>query len=169
LFFLSNGGGPGRNLTGDLSTTHLIVYMIGSDGTVSYWINPSYSSYNSPTGIENQGGLPPQFNEVLVRSISSDAGGPTTTILLDEFCAGYTWADVVTPPVMAPLVPNLDIDTASRIRWQSINGKTYQVQYSYNLTDWFNYGSAVTGNGHIMQVFDSRDSAPAKYYRVAIP
>jgi hypothetical protein len=169
LFFLFGGGGFGYSLSGTSTTTHLIVFMSGSDGSYAYWIDPAYGSFNSPKRQEGGSGTGPRFDKISVGVSSTDGGGPTTTVLLDEFRIGYTWADVVAPPVTAPLVPNLTIDTASRISWQSINGKAYQVQYSYNLTDWFNYGSTVTGNGQVMQVFDSRDSSNAKYYRVAIP
>lgn len=110
----------------------------------------------------------PLLNSIGPGIASTDTGGPTTTAIIDELRVGYTWADVVPPGPPAALVPDVTIGSAVKLRWQSQTGKTYQPQYSYDLSSWFNLGLALSGNGQVKEVFDSTDSDAKKFYRVQI-
>jgi hypothetical protein len=55
------------------------------------------------------------------------------------------------------------------ISWESVVGASYQVQYSLlpGATTWVDFGSAVTGNGNEMTVFDAvQMGKPDRVYRV---
>lgn len=66
--------------------------------------------------------------------------------------------------------PEVAISLAVRLRWPSESGKTYQPQYSYDLNGntWSNLGSSLAGTGQLMEIFDSTESGPKKFYRVQI-
>jgi len=66
------------------------------------------------------------------------------------------------------LVPDVAILQAVKLHWQSQTGKTYQVQYSYDLLTWFNLGSTISGNNQIKEVFDSANADAKKFYRIQV-
>lgn len=171
----SGGSGGGSSYTGPLyiSQTYLVVARItrGSSNTLSLsaWVNP-------PADFPTSGGLSMSktvsssrnFNSIGFGITSTDNGGPTTTMAFDEMRIGYTWGDVVLPSPPPPTVPNLEIKAAVKISWHSVVGKTYQVQSSYDLATWFDFGSQISGNGTIKTVFDAADEDAKKFYRVQI-
>ena len=55
--------------------------------------------------------------------------------------------------------------------WSAVVGKTYQVQYTTNLTQavWHNLGSAVTANSATMTASDSLGANPQRFYRIVMP
>jgi hypothetical protein len=108
------------------------------------------------------------FNSLGLAISSTDTGGPTTRMAIDEIRLGYTWNDVVPQGPATPLVPDLQITNAVKLKWQSVAGKTYQVQASYDLSAWSNFGSSIQGDGAIKSVFDSADSDAKRFYRVQI-
>jgi len=56
-----------------------------------------------------------------------------------------------------------------QIRWQSVLGKTYLVQYSADLVGWTNLGAPVQADGSVLTVIDSVPGAPAsRFYRIAL-
>lgn len=63
-------------------------------------------------------------------------------------------------------VSGLVITRAVKLRWQTESGKTYQPQYSYDLSAWTNFGSPIPGNDQFMEVFDSTESDQKKFYRI---
>jgi hypothetical protein len=113
------------------------------------------------------GGTIPDFDTVALKVISTDTGGPTTTAIVDELKVGYTWNDVV-PQSPQSLVPTVTINNAVNLQWQTQTGHTYQPQYSFDLSTWFNLGSAITGDGTIKSLFDSSTSQAKKFYQVQI-
>lgn len=66
--------------------------------------------------------------------------------------------------------PEVAISLAVRLRWPSESGKTYQPIYSYdpNGNTWSNLGSPLAGTGQLMEIFDSTESGPKKFYRIQI-
>lgn len=153
--------------------TYLFVVRLTRQGATQFitemWIDPpaSFASAGSPYNRVKSMTDPPALTAVGFGIASTDTGGPTTTAMFDEFRIGYTWADVV-PPAPAPgLVPTVAITPAAKLRWLSESGKTYRVQYSYDLTNWFNLGSTISGNNQFKEVFDSTDDAK-RFYRVQV-
>jgi glucose/arabinose dehydrogenase len=76
-----------------------------------------------------------------------------------------------------PLDPNsvLAINCSSllsggqfQVRWQTVAGKTYTVQYSSDLISWSNLGNAVVGDGSVASVTDSVHTPAGKqtFYRI---
>jgi hypothetical protein len=57
-----------------------------------------------------------------------------------------------------------------RIRWQSVAGKVYGVQYSTDLVTWNPLGSSIQGDGNPISVFDGDPVAQGqrRFYRVAL-
>lgn len=98
---------------------------------------------------------------------SSDTGGPTTTVIIDEIRVGYTRADVI-PPFTPSITPTVEIVPAHKIQWLTVSGTTYQVQVSFDLQDWINFGSPIAGDGTVKFLFDEIGSKPQKFYRVEV-
>ncbi len=92
-------GGSGGSVSGITNTTHLIVvkYTPNAYGCgISLWVDPSYSSYNTPQGTGNAiGTLQKKLDGIGFEINSVALGGPKTTILVDQLNVGYTWNDVV--------------------------------------------------------------------------
>ena len=172
LGIFTETGGVSYPVAGDGSQTHLIVFQFTpSSGGYSYslWIDPAYSGYSSPKGSgSTSGSVPNSFDGLSLNIASADSAGPTTTVIVDELRLGYTWSSVVLPPPEPSLVPDVALGQAFNLRWQSQSGKTYQVQYTYDLTTWFNFGSPVSGNGQIKEVFDAKNSDAKKFYRIQV-
>ncbi len=164
---LLNGNGQGSTISGDSLTTHLVVFQVIPSSGFAYWIDPVYGGYNSPKS-SGYGGVPAVFDGISMNIASTDSAGPTTTVILDEFRLGYTWSDVVLPPPAPSVVPDVLIHQAVNLRWQSVGGKTYQVQYSYDLTTWFNFGSSISGDGQVKEAFDSTNTDTKKFYRIQV-
>jgi hypothetical protein len=55
-----------------------------------------------------------------------------------------------------------------KITWGAVVGKTYQIQFSSDLTlsDWNNLGSAITATNDTMAALDSIASGARRFYRV---
>jgi hypothetical protein len=53
------------------------------------------------------------------------------------------------------------------VSWFSQSGKLYQVQYSYDLSSWFDLGTAIQGSNQTKDVFDSADEAK-RFYRIQV-
>jgi glucose/arabinose dehydrogenase len=62
------------------------------------------------------------------------------------------------------------INGSVQIRWQTVTGKTYTVQYSSDLISWYNIGNSVLGDSSIATVNDPSPISQngKRYYRVAI-
>ena len=133
----------------------------------SFWIDPAFGGYGSPKITDSSSTN--AFDGISLNIASSDSAGPSTTVILDEFRLGYTWVDVVLPPAISVLVPDVAIAPAIKLHWQSQTGKIYQVQYSYDWATWFTLGSAISGYNQMKEVFDSTDPSAKKYYRVQVP
>jgi hypothetical protein len=131
-------------------------------------VNPTATIPSTFTNsIGGTGGIPVNFDTVAVVVTSSDTGGPTTTAIIDELRVGYTWNDVV-PQSPQSLVPAVTINNAVNLQWQTQTGHTYQPQYSFDLSTWFNLGSSVTGDGTIKSVFDTSTAQAKKFYQIQI-
>jgi hypothetical protein len=60
-----------------------------------------------------------------------------------------------------------------QIRWKSVAGKTYSVQYSADASSWSSLGGSVVGDGSIISVTDpvfdpSNSQESQRYYRVVL-
>ena len=162
--------GSANSLSGDNSKIHLIVIearLAGSGN--SYFINPFVNPGSTYPGLPGGTSKTGPFDRIGLSVRSTDTSGPTTTVLIDEIRIGYTWSDVVPPGPAPALVPDVTINQAVKLRWQSQSGKTYQVQYSYDLLNWFNFGATISGNNQVKEVFDSADADAKKFYRIQVP
>jgi hypothetical protein len=106
------------------------------------------------------------FDAFTLSASSSDSGGPSSLVAIDEIRVGYTWNDVVPQSTTQAVVPSLSIDPAVAVNWQSRTNKTYQPQRSYDLTNWVNFGSTISGDGQQKGFLDSADQVPKSFYRV---
>ena len=161
--------GSAKTISGDNAVTHLVVIearVTGSGGGFFFtsFIDPSATYPGFPGGLADTATF---FDGIGISVSSTDTGGPTTTVILDEIRVGYTWSDVV-PAATLALVPSVTIEQAQKLRWQTQTGKTYQVQYSYDLAMWFNLGSTISGNNQIKEVFDSTNADAKKFYRIQV-
>jgi hypothetical protein len=170
-----SGSGGGSTLRLYASQTYFIVIRItrptSSSFSLDAWVNPPAAiPQNSGRRMSKAVSISATFNSLALAISSTDSGGPTTTMSVDEIRIGYTWDDVVLPADMppSPTVPNLAIEAAVKIKWQSVAGKSYQVQSSYDLATWTNFGSPITGDGTIKSIFDAADEDDQKFYRVQI-
>lgn len=60
-------------------------------------------------------------------------------------------------------------DGQIRIRWTTISGKVYTVEYSRDLTSWTEVGEQIRGDGSVANVNDSFTSdANARFYRILV-
>lgn len=159
--FNFDGGGGSSGVTGDTSMTHLVVLRL-TNSACSIWFDPSYTSSPFHTTSGQSANI---IDGISLNISSTDSVGPTSTIILDEFRLGYTWADVVSPPDLQ-LLPTVTIRPAVNLQWQTVIGKKYQVQYSYDLVTWYNQGLSISGTGSIKEAFDSTNSDSSKFYRI---
>jgi hypothetical protein len=67
-----------------------------------------------------------------------------------------------------PLVPNLQIQRAIELNWQSQEDALYQVQCSTNAAFWQNIGSPILGDGQPKNFYDAASQNPSKLYRVQV-
>lgn len=61
---------------------------------------------------------------------------------------------------------SLTISQAVALQWQSQVGTTYQVQWSYDMAAWNNFGSPIVGDGSMKTAYDIPGGATKKFYRV---
>lgn len=150
--------------------TYFIVVRLqkisASGFVVGAWINPMATETTPTSSLGNVFTSAP-ISRIGFKISSTDIGGPTSAIAIDEFRLGYLWEDVV-PQAPLQTVPNVEIAAAHRLRWQTQVGKTYQVQYSYDMVQWFDLGASFSGNDLVKEVFDSTEADPKKFYRVKI-
>ena len=167
---------PGVTYSGTVPTlgpgqTYLFVAQFARFSATSIglqsWINPPATQ---PGGIFLTGSIASTaaVSRVGFNIASTDTGGPSTTVVVDEFRVGYIWADVVPPGPPPQLVPEVQLTQAARLQWQTQSGKTYRVQVSYDLSTWNDIGSPVPGDGTLKTYFDSTDQDAKKFYRVQI-
>lgn len=162
-------GSPQGTFSDNAKTFLVVIEAKVAGANPSYWVNAFVNPGITYPGLPASSGRQTDyFNGIGLSVRSTDTAGPTTTVILDEIRIGYTWGDVVPPNPVPALVPDVLIAQAAKIRWQSQTGKTYQIQYSYDLITWFNFGTAVSGNNQIKEVFDSADSDAKKFYRIKI-
>ena len=166
----SSGGGSNSGPL-YLAQTYLIVVRLTRPSptqvSISAWVNPHGTSTQGSglTTTKSVSGSA-TINTIGLGIASADSGGPTTTMSIDELRVGYTWSDVVLPGPPIDTVPDLTIRQAVRLQWQSQIGKVYQVQSSYDLAIWNNFGTPISGDGNIKKVFDASDDDSKKFYRV---
>ena len=60
----------------------------------------------------------------------------------------------------------LTIHPAAEIRWLSSASYTYQVKWSFDMIQWFDFGLPITGDGAMHSVFDTTRDNRKKVYRV---
>lgn len=163
--------GAGFSLSGDNSRSHLFVVeslRFPGSGNEVYgfrsFLNPDAKFPSSPGGSSTY--ITQQIDGIGIDIKSADSGGPATTVIIDEIKIGYTWKDIVLPAEDALAVSNLSIENAVKLKWQTITGKTYQPQYSYDLVNWFNLGQPISGNNQLKEFFDSTTPDSKRLYRV---
>lgn len=175
-----NSGSYGTSFGGytlDLFKTYFIVIEVSRPkvGEISFrcWRNPSYTYSTNGIGTTTKSiSSPNDLNTISFAASSADSGGNPTTAIFDELKIGFTWIDVLRDPNPPEIIPNILIEPAVNLSWPTITGKIYQVQYSYNLNNWVNYGSPIGGDGTNKSVFapahENADSEGKKFYRVRI-
>lgn len=172
-----NGFANTGTFTGPVFPTNtylVVVHFIRSSQTGLYlkaWVNP-------PKAMPASGGIGPasyggasyqaiaNFDTVSLRIHSTDTGGPSTSIALDELRVGYTWSDVVPESLPQPSAAPIHIAPAVRIVWQTEASKSYQPQRSYDLTNWHSFGPTILGDGMQKDFFDAANQVPSSFYRV---
>jgi len=148
-------------------TTHVVMRLARASATlykVQYWVNGVMSS---PFDLDNGVASNAVLSRVSLTSYSADTGGPASSVIFDEIRVGYTYENVLPPALPAQEVTTLAIEPAIRMRWLSQANTSYQIQKSYNLTNWNNVGSSLAGSGGYLEYFDSIDDAKA-FYKVII-
>lgn len=71
----------------------------------------------------------------------------------------------------APGTLEVEINHAVEIRWDSVAGTLYQVQWSTNPgknATWHDVGGPILGNGLTISVYDATESSNRKFYRVSV-
>jgi hypothetical protein len=141
-------------------TSHYIMAWINPPNTMpSSGIGPSSGSNSSWDNFSDLNGLSLSVS-------SSDTGGPSTSVAIDEVRVGYTWGDVVPQSTTQTVVPTLSIAPAIAVNWQSKTNKSYQPQRSYDMINWTDFGATISGNGQQRHFLDSADQVPKSFYRV---
>ncbi len=179
LAFITSSTNFQYTISGDLTLyagqTYLIVLRVRrplpNQFFLDVWINPpaAYPGSLVVPGIGHSTFTSEVLMDTLGLGISSvDTGGPASTAILDELRIGYTWNDVVPQGPPPPLVPDLQITRAFKLSWQTDPAKIYQVQTSYDLTNWLPFGPVIVGDGNLASVFDGADLDAEKTYRVQI-
>jgi hypothetical protein len=56
------------------------------------------------------------------------------------------------------------------LRWQTMSGRTYRVEYKNNLNDaqWTILPQVINGNGSIYTFMDVAANVPQRFYRVSV-
>ena len=88
------------------------------------------------------------------------------SVIIDEFRMGYTWVDVVPQAAPPVILPSLEIKPAVMLEWQKEVGKTYQIQYSYDMNNWFDLGQPIQGSDEIQRAYDEISGNDKKFFRV---
>jgi hypothetical protein len=166
-----SGFGSSKSLL--LEQTYMVVLRITRPNSTSismeYWVDPTGEYFEEPVYSGSVFGLlDSSFNRLSIPIISSDSGGPATSVIFDQLRLGYTWQDVIEQRPVPATIPTLSINTAVDFRWQTEVGMSYQPQYSFDLNTWINLGPIISGNGQIKQVYDSTDGVVRKFFRVQI-
>ncbi len=167
-------GTSGSGYSGTTPLVAGVTYLIAgtvtrtsaSQARISIKVNPSarfVDSWNQSTSGSSQ---PSGYDRISMSAYSGDTGGPSTSVAIDELRIGYTWNDVVPQSTTQTVVPALTIAPAIAVNWQSKTNKSYQPQRSYDLTNWFNFGSTISGDGQQKGFLDSADQVPESFYRV---
>jgi hypothetical protein len=155
-------------------TTNLVVSWSGTDagsGIASYEI---FVSVNGGSWTPWQGGttntsaaFPAAYgNTYAFYSVAVDATG---NVEAAPVVPGTTTAVMLTgQPVITSVT-----QSAGNISfvWSTVVGKTYQVQYTTNLTQvvWHNWGIAMTANGTTLTASEGMNNGPQRFYRVVAP
>jgi sulfatase modifying factor 1 len=163
---INNAAAPGDansanyfNGSGGLTTVGSFVQAVGHYGTYDMGGNASELFEWS---IGQLGGSHSGSESLLRASNSGENSGNSGR---DSRRGFRVAAAVETQP--APNVPDLVIEDAVELKWQSQVGVNYQVQYSPDMKSWFDDGAPIGGTGSGLSALRSKDSE-RKYYRVRI-
>jgi hypothetical protein len=169
----AGSGGSSGNTSLSANVTYFVVLKVSRPNSFSFscegWINPTQTPQPSRQFYWTSSSVPTNassVDRVSLNSYSFDNGGPSTSAAIDEIRLGYTWNDVVPESTTQTVVPTLSIAPAVAVNWQSKEDKSYQPQRSYDLTNWVNFGSTISGDGQQQSFFDSADQVPRSFYRV---
>ena len=150
------------------ATSHLILVEVALTSTPNiYTIREETDPPVVTTFSGGLNGYTGPFQRLGISVRSTDAAGPTSTVLIDEIRVGYRRADVL-PPFAPALAPKLEIEAADKLRWPTETGKTYQVQYSHDMVTWYNLGAPVIGNGQIQEKYDRSEPDAKRTYRIEV-
>jgi hypothetical protein len=137
------------------SPANILTFSLDSGAPDGAVINPADGVFSwTPTASQAPG-----TNNVIVRV--TDSGIPS---LSDA--QSFTIV-VVPPPVIESIVAS---DGSITIRWATVAGKSYRVQYSSNLEEpiWNDLGSDVTASGSTATQADVTTAGTERYYRVVL-
>lgn len=153
-----------------LNNTYFVVGRVTRESStftrIEIKLNPRATDSGSSWNIAASGGGQASYNTVSIICSSSDTAGPSTTVAIDEIRVGYTWNDVVPQSTTQTVVPTLSIAPAIAVNWQSKTNKSYQPQRSYDMINWTDFGTTISGNGQQRNFLDSADQVPKSFYRV---
>jgi uncharacterized repeat protein (TIGR03803 family) len=76
----------------------------------------------------------------------------------------------VSVPLAPKLEPGMQIDGSIGLRWRSVAGQTYQLQFNSDLnsTNWENFGVAIAATNGTVSASDSFATNQQRYYRVVL-
>jgi autotransporter-associated beta strand protein len=149
----------------------LLVQFIGSssfpDGTNSFWqANHTWKIIS----ISGGGANPGNSNFSVIDGTNGVTAGVFSTSVDGS---GNVFLNYVSTTVPRPIIENNIAGagtTNATIRWSSVNGATYQVQYKNDLNDtgWNILGS-VTANGSTASITDTNNPpATMRFYRIVV-
>ncbi len=129
----------------------------------SVWANPA--AYSTPA-FSGSSAVDEPLAAIRFRVASSDSGGPSTTIRVDNLRIGYTY-DAVVPQVPANAeFPNFAFEPARRITWFGNPALKYRVEVSDDAKTWLPLNVNYTvGTNNPMEVFVT-EQGNRKFYRV---
>ncbi|WP_265594604.1 hypothetical protein [Haloferula sp. BvORR071] len=169
--YKANGSGGGVVPSLSPGQTYLIVVQVirlsSTTAQFAFWVNPPAAFPGGWAGsVSAAVGSTEKISSFGFSTSSDDTGGPASSVLVDRLRVGYVWSDVVDPSPVPKVVPQLNIERAMSIQWQSAQGVSYQPKYSYDQITWFDLGAPVSGDGTLKTVFDTVYSAPRRFYKV---
>jgi len=152
------------------SLTNLVVSWSGTDA------GSGIASYEIFVPVNGGSWTPWQAGTTNTSAVFPAAHGNTYafySVAVDA--AGNVEAAPVVPGTTTAVQPVITSVTQNAgnisFAWSAVVGKTYQVQYTTNLTQavWHNLGSAVTANSATMTASDSLGANPQRFYRIVMP
>jgi len=152
------------------SLTNLVVSWSGTDA------GSGIASYEIFVSVNGGSWTPWQAGTTNTSAVFPAAHGNTYafySVAVDA--AGNVEAAPVVPGTTTAVQPMITSVTQNAgnisFTWSTVVGKTYQVQYTTNLTQavWHSLGGAVTATSATLTASDSLGANPQRFYRIVMP